>query len=258
MKTIELNKRIFLFPESWNELTGRQLVGVMEVFDSPAEVTQARLRLFKLLGGFTAWQWLWLKAAQLHDLLYLTDFLVQENTLTQNLLPSYKGFFGPAADFENLKMSEFAYSEGYYLGWKAEESNDKLLDKLVAVLYRPKKKGYDLKRNKDGDARQPFNENLSHYYATATIYYWPRALKLAIAHFYEACREKLIRDFPDVFNGASGEPAKYGLLDIMQGVAEENTFGTFKDVEEQYVRLVMVKMDRAVQAGKQLKNLQTT
>jgi hypothetical protein len=101
------------------------------------------------------WRWLFISADELNDALYLTDFLIGENSLTTNHLLKYKGFAGPADDFENLLMSEFAYTEDYFLRWRAlavlplqgepegAGAGVELLNQLVAVLYRKIKRGYN-------------------------------------------------------------------------------------------------------------------
>jgi hypothetical protein len=249
-----LNKKYYSVAAKWNELTAKQLVKIISVFEKPGEVTEARIKLLQIITGISMWRWLFISADELNDALYLTDFLIGENSLTANHLLKYKGFAGPADDFENLLMSEFAYTEDYFLRWKADEVNVELLNQLVAVLYRKAKRGYNKAINKDGDARVEFNEYVCKYHAKRSVAKWPLNVKLAIAHWYDGCRTKLVNDYAEVFSGGEGDPAKYGLVSIMRNVAEKGVHGNFKDVEKLHVRMVMLELDEMMNEAKKTAN----
>jgi hypothetical protein len=281
MKIIEINRKFYSVPESWNELGKKQLLQVMQLFYSTKySAEQAQLKLLKILTGMSWWSFFrapitttervvinpfkislsWgtylFKCRRtcygLDEYIYLINFLLKENKLTKNLVPQYKDFYGPAGDCNNLRMNEFVFSEHYYMQWTEKKDDDKLLNNLVAVLYRLKKDKYDLKKNEDGDPRIAFNENLCEYFATSQVYAWPKKLKLAIAHFYEACRIKLVDDNAEVFGG-DGEPAKHGLVSIMIAVAESNAFGPFKEVEQLHVNMVMIQLKEQIEKVRQAK-----
>lgn len=253
MKLVDIHKKLFAVPDCWNELTGPQLVQVMEVFENPGELDEARLKLLQIITGMKRWRMKLVPPAALMDVIYLGDFIITENTLTKNLLPQYKSFYGPADDFGNLLMCEFTYAEDYFLRWKqGEEKDESLLNALVAVLYRKAKKNYDKKKNEEGDVREKFNEHVCNYHAKHTVKNWPLQTRKAITHWYDGCRSKLSKDYPDVFSGSGGEPAKYGLVSMMLNVAEKGTFGDFDKVEQKPVRLVMVQLDEMVQEAKKM------
>lgn len=253
MIVTNINSKWYKCPAEWNDLTGKQLVKVVTVFENPGEVIEAQLKLLKIITGMNLWQWIRSAVDDLADRFHLIDFLIKENGLTKNLLPKYKGFAGPADDFQNLSMSEFVYSEDFYLRWKEDESKTELLDQLVAVLYRKQKPGYDEEMNEDGDVRLKFNEYVCKYHGLRSIKRWPLNVKKAIAYWYDGCRKKLVNDFSEIFTGSGGEPAKYGLLSIMTSVAEKGTFGPLEKVEGQYVRLVLMKLDEMMMEAKQIK-----
>jgi hypothetical protein len=69
----------------------------------------------------------------------------------------------------NLIMDELVFSESYFMSWFDNKEDSSLLNELVAVLYRQIKKEYDLKRNPDGDVREPFNQYNSSYNAIRFI-----------------------------------------------------------------------------------------
>lgn len=249
MTIIELNKRFYTVPTSLNELTFRQLVKALDLFEHCGNVYELNVSLLKVITGMGLWRFVFCKAEELQEAIYLNAFLAGKNDLTTNLLPAYKGFVGPASSFDNLRMSEFVFSEDAFFKWKGT-GNTESLDHLVAVLYRHKKKGYDEEKNEDGDARVAFNENICSYHAKHAIAGWQVKVKRAIAFWYEGCREEMFAQFPSVFGGSGGDPAKYGLLSIMRNVADKGVHGNFKEVEHLHVRMVMLELDEMMEEKK--------
>lgn len=280
MKLIEINRRYYLVPEVWNELSKKQLLQVMQLFYSNRyDEDQAKLKLLKILTGMSWWQFFRAPVATFErsvfsfsdlnlsvgtslfklkkicygfeEYMYLVDFMLKDNQLTKNLIPEYKGYYGPADNFDNLIMSEFVFTEHYFMQWVENRNDDKLLNNLVAILYRVKKTKYNLYRNEDGDPRIAFNENLCEYFATTEVHAWPRNVKLAIAYYYDACRQKLVYDNDEIFGG-TGEPAKNGLISIMYAVAETNAFGPWKEVEQVHVKLVMMMLKEQIHKANEM------
>lgn len=286
MKLVEINRKFYNVPETWNELSKEQLLQLMQLFYSTKYYTeQAQLKLLKIITGMSWWEFFRAPVTTcerrvfnpfqfrfplsiyyflarrtcygMDEYLYLTNFFVLDNKLTKNLIPRYKEFYGPADECSNLRMSEFVFSEHYYMQWSEQREDEKLLDNLVAVLYRVKKRNYNVTTNEDGDPRIAFNENLCEYYATSQVSAWPMEVKLAIAQFYEACRMKLAEDNDEVFGGG-GEPAKHGLISIMIAVAESHAFGPFKEVEQLHVNMVMIQLKEQIHKANEAKrNIQT-
>lgn len=254
MKIIQIKNQHRRIPENWNELNGKQVVAIMKIFNGQcADLNQARLALLRVLAGLSWYQFFTCSVQQLSEYFYLTDFLIQANTLTIQPVKQYRGFYGPADDFSNLRMQEWVYAESYFLAWKqSKEVDQELLNKLVAVLYRKAKKDYNKKINADGDVREDFKENVSAHHAAKEIARWPLAVKQAMATWYEGCRMKLIRDFNECFTG-SGDPSQYGMVAVMIGVAESGIFGDFSKVENQYLRLVMVQWHLSIIEANKLK-----
>lgn len=255
MTIIEINKKFYTIPTCWNELSQAQLLQVMDtLFVSQYTGEQALLKLLKILCGMNYFQFFRSPVDQLSEFLYLTTFLYTEQELTNNLIPEYfhKGekYYGPAAGFDNLVMEEFAHTEFHFESWWNDKENFSHLDNLVACLYRPAKKGYDHKRNPDGDPRQPFNEKLCSWNAIHAVRKWPLNVKLAIATWYGSCHRHLVSVNPEVFSGGGGEAPLFGLVSVIRNVAKGGVFGNFKEVEKQYVHLVMIELNEVVQENK--------
>jgi hypothetical protein len=250
----------FTIPQQWNELTKKQLLGIMHVFNQGHPLDVTMVKLLMILTGMKKWQRALVSPHDVNEYLYLTEFLIRENHLTKNLLPKYAGMYGPADNFNNLVMDEFVFSEQFYLDWKADETKIENLNKLVAVLYRPGKnfyKGwlYNHLKNPSGDHRKPFNENLCMYNSTHSVKLWPHDVKVAIAEWYGACREQMTKDFPAVFS-SGGDLAKYGLLSMMRNVAAGRVHGNFRDVETQFVKMIMIELDEMISEAEAIKKSQ--
>ncbi len=265
MTIVEIGNKLYPVPQKWEELSFQQLADVLPVLYSDKELDQGRLQILKVITGIT---WFRLKvagAADYQDKLYLVDWMLQENTLTKNLLPLYRNrwgygpnYYGPADDFNNLLISEFIFTEQYYHQYRYEDAtpsaNVDALNKLVAVLYRPGKKGYDRHRNPDGDIREPFNDNLIPY-QSRLVAAWPFEFKQAIGFWYEGCRNQLLKDFPKVFGGSGGGESVYGLWDILFNIAEKNVMGDMHMVEGQLLKTVLMVITKTIHDAEQLEKM---
>lgn len=240
MTIIELNKRFYTIPTSWNELSRRQLLQVMKVFYSTIDAQAALLRLLKILTGMSWFRFFRCSAAELEEFIYLTGFLLKENELSHQLIPVYRKYHGPAGDFNNLVMAEFVFTQDYYLRFCDSKKEDmEALDHLVACLYRPGKKNYDIKKNKDGDPRVEFNENICDHNSRKHIRRWPAHVKYAIFHWYDGCHARIMANLPQQ---SDGEPAKYGLLSVMRSIAEKGVHGDMEKVSKMYVKMWLMEL----------------
>jgi hypothetical protein len=256
----------------WNELTGKQLRKIMRVIWTGNDL-QCRFKLFRILTGWS-WKRLYLVSGMFHikqisfiaqlpfinkyvekylnncarlfdAVIDATHFLFVTNDLVKNLIPVYRGFYGPDEEIRNVKMAEFTFSEIAFLAWK-KSKDPKYLDDLVAILYRPGRKKYDHRKNSDGDHREPFNPNLSPYNAKQ-IAKWPMDVKLSIATFYMGCREKKIIDNERVFSGSGeGDESLYGLWSVMRNVAKAGHFGDFDKVQDQYIDTILMELNEVI------------
>ncbi len=260
MKLIELNKKHYNIPERWDELTEKQLLKVMDVLflKNYEEAEKLLLKLLQVITGvgtynFSKWQ-----VEEAEEYLYLLVFLLQPDfAFTKNVIPFFKydgvKHYGPADALDNLRMKEFVNTEHLFTAWmEGEKKDEQLLNELVAILYREAPAGYDFDFNRNGDKRMSFNENICKYMAKHSVAYWPMNVRLAIATWYDGCRRKIVAVNPDVFEGGSGEAARYGLVSVMLNVAEGGVFGAFEKVEEQYVHLVMMQLNELVDKAKKM------
>ena len=256
MHDVHINGRHHPVAATWNELPRPVLLQAVAVLyaGAPSDA-ELRLRLLQALlqvpraviAGFTS--------VQVVQIFWLTDFLLTDVDLTDQLLPEVrrgkKTFHGPRARFRNLRFLEFIFADAYFVAFSQEPDHEEWLNRLVAVLYRPERRPYQpLAVDYGGDRREDFNE---HHVAlrTARLARIPRAEKLAIYTWYRGCRLALERDFPHVFTPAHQDAAQQatdGWAHVLREMSGP-TFGPMALTEQQLVRTVLAKMeDDAVRA----------
>lgn len=262
MIPFDIYGKVFLMPESWNELSRKQFVAISKVMMKETLEDVDKANLWRICSGMSWWYFLqlnflpaWLNekmfwkkvetmlfvARQLHWI----DFLFKEISLTGQLLPSIKvgwrkKLYGPERNFENLRMEEFCFSEHYYLKYKQSSSVEDLR-MFVASIYRPAKKDYDIWLNADGDTRVPFNEHLITHYAKQ-LKSVPVHVLFAIVIWYEGCRLSLTNTFDRVFNGEESETESFGLFSLITNVAEDGVMGNYDLLLQKQVHVVLLRL----------------
>lgn len=256
MTIIELNKRYYTIPTSWDELSKKQLLRCIDVLHSDVDVDSTMLQLLRILTGISWVRFLLAPMEEKVEFFYLCYFLMIDSGPIVNIIKHHKKFLGPADDFNNITGDEFIFTEDHYLKFVNSEHKDiTALNELVAILYRPAKRDYDLDINPDGDGRQSFNQNICSFFGKTRIKKWKLGVKLAIFHWYLACREKMISENQDIFTGGNNEPAKYGLLSVMRTIAETGIHGDFEKVQKMYVKMWMMELNEKMEEGKKVKGI---
>lgn len=239
MTVAEINKKLWPFPGSWNELSTKQALGIMKAICMGYDQYQLYLQFLRILSGCGWYHFLMASTVSKAEQFYLCDFILKEPGPTKNLLPYYRGLYGPSDDFNNLRMNEYAFAQSFYEQYRDNQDSESL-NKLVACLYRPQG------GNDDMDKREPFTEGAMLERA-AMMKHWPLHVKELVFVWYEACLNNLINANADIFNGAGGEPALHGIVSVMRNVAKEGTYGNFSDVERMYVKMLMIELKESKQ-----------
>ncbi|NNV57365.1 hypothetical protein [Limnovirga soli] len=190
-------------------------------------------------------------------------WVFEKLSITKQLIPQYRHRFttlyGPASDFDNLRLSEFHHSEhAYHKIIHSETMEDELeaLNELVAVLYREPKPNYDVQRNSDGDCRKPFKPADTDYYIKK-VARWPLVVKQAILIWYDSCREDLRDSYPEAFKSSGTETTGdyyeglFGLIRSLSG----NKYGTFQDTENLFVHNAFMEIVASIEEEEKLKRM---
>ncbi|MFL5788636.1 MAG: hypothetical protein ACJ748_11330 [Flavisolibacter sp.] len=263
MKLITINNKTIHVPENWNELTAKQLQAVMNIlFIQKYSPELMVVHLMRLLFGMDINEFKKLAPEDIEEYLDLVVFLLQGPlNLTKNIIPKYqykgswgigKIFYGPEDECMNLIMDELVFSESYFMSWFDNKEDLHLLNELVAVLYRPAKRKYNLKRNPEGDVREPFNQYNCSFHAKRYIQMWPLPIKLGIAYWFRGCWQKWMNDNPNVFKG-DGDPAQYGMISVMRNVAKDGVYGDIEKVGKTYVNQILMELNEVVAEADKIK-----
>jgi len=234
MNTITFGKKSFQIPGNWNELTSAQLILLAQAFGTSAELEEIKIKLLFYFTGIRVLRkksitvdnqpCYWLKyknksfIVPAYSLSFVTkpfiSFFKQENEafiinplLTRQLLPEIKisfrkQIYGPSDGLSNLTFAEFIHAETAYAQY-LKTNDEKQIDRLIAILYRPAGKIKPGDKNWNGDIREPFNDYLIDEYAGALLKINP-TLKRAIRWYYEGCKVHISQLFPFVFKKGQG------------------------------------------------------
>ncbi|SHL25990.1 hypothetical protein [Hymenobacter psychrotolerans] len=247
-------------PACWNELSEHQLLQVVKTLNYQHRTRMdMRLHLLSILLQLPFPTLLSCTPVQLAQLLPQADFVLESNELTAQLLPAikFKGrlLYGPREHFRNLLFKEFIFADSYFMRFCADRQ-EALLDKLVAVLYRPQRKPYHPDRaDYGGDRREDFNEHLIESRA-AELAALPLAIKLAVLTWYTGCRLELARQHPDVFGSGHEEKAGSKGWDYVLREVSGGAFGSLAETSQQHARMVLAKMQDDQEAAKRQRELQ--
>lgn len=233
-----------LLPENWDEITSKQYLQLVQLFhanilDPDVAVDKALyILLNKNLFSYLILPLQVRQACYDHVL-----WVFEEKQITKQLLPKYKGLYGPESEFDDLTMVEFHHAEIEYAeAIKNNENSNEALNKLIAVLYRPMANG----------KRAPFTFELIEP-SLKQIDRWPMNVKLAILIWYDGCRQLLRELYPLAFEGSSDSGDNYfsGLYLMMRSIAG-NKYGTWKDVEQMSVHLAFMEIVASIEDEKRL------
>ncbi|SDK34773.1 hypothetical protein SAMN05421823_102519 [Catalinimonas alkaloidigena] len=264
MNQVYFNKRSYAIAGSFQELTRRQLVAIAGIIHSQRPMLDAALRvLFILLQVHRRPRLAWLlyfrlRTHHVQDLLLLTDFLFQKNDLTKNRIPTIrrglKRLYGPNDELKGLRFIEWMHAEAAFLAY-SKTQEEQHLNRLVAILYRPRKKGARPQApDWDGDLRERYNDYTLEA-RTRNVSRLPLATRQAILMFYVGCRALIIARFPNVFKepGESTQvtSGQNGWPEVMRRLAGDVT--KFEEVSYQRLTLVLYDLDGRIRDDQALK-----
>lgn len=142
MNQVEIDGKTYITPSDWNELSKKQVLFVSRLFQGQLTMVDFKLRaLFDFLSARPKV----IKQIHPEDAYFLCetlDFLFKEVTLTKNRLPSIRTgrrkYLGPSDAMMNCTFGEFTMANSL-LDTFSKTKEQKYLDEMLAVLYRPRK-----------------------------------------------------------------------------------------------------------------------
>jgi len=246
MILIHYERRKYLMPENFNELTGAQLIRIARMLKAGI---MDELKLLRILLNKSRIKFWCIPLDAKARMLNLFDWVFAANTLTAQLITSYKGYYAPKGEFDNLTLAEFHFTELFYK--MIIEGNDDALNSLIAVLYRKPKRNYDFGKDVDGDARIEFNANLIEYNSKRIARLFSGEVKTAMMMWYDGCRQHLTELYNEAFSspGAQETVDEYGMYNLIRNLSGDR-FGTIKEVEKVFVHTAFVEVEKIIEDNK--------
>lgn len=232
-------------PAQWDELTRRQLLRIVPILFR--QLTPVRAQLLLL---FTLLRLPWrlrhvLTPFQQADNLRLVRWLTAPSRLTKQLLPTLGPWWarlaGPGDWLAGVQVWEFSNAEHQLRKW-LDTQDVAALNALVAVLYRPRRWGWQLRRLSPGyagDDRQAFNSKTVAPRA-ARVARLPLAERQAVLLYYLGCRAALETSYPHLFSGdeANAQDANPWLTLI--GKLPNDKFGDIERIGQRPLHTVLL------------------
>jgi hypothetical protein len=133
-----------------------------------------------------------------------------------------KALVGPSDRLTNIVFIEFIKCEKYFIDYSKTGIEDSL-NKLVAILYRPKRTDItEQSENYEGDLRIKYNDHTIER-RSKDIAALPFPVRMAVFLFYQGCRESIVAAFPEIFQepeeGAKPEKGSQGWTDVLINLA---------------------------------------
>ena len=242
MTTGSIDRKTFSIAENWNELDSKTALKVVSMMYSEPPSISLNLEILKILlpiSDFIYWK---LDPEQVVRLLNQTRWvwdLPKTSSFPFNSFVHKKvEYITPMLGFENGSYKEFVAANIEFCKYTDPKNPDySAPQRLVAILCRPLT---DQDRNHpfwNGDDREPFHSEICRLRAKQ-FDDLPAGIMIMAAHYWAKLLEDLVLKYP-IFDGESGIPdGGIGWVNTMFGVAEDGTFGSVKDVENEFFHKV--------------------
>lgn len=207
-------KHNYTLPSRMDELTPAQLRKLMWVLSRPLkQIDKAKLIVLVQSLSLPFWkrlrfQFFYFFTSSLEekaDILLCAESFGKFDQFTGQKIEKIGGTFvqlyGPSAGLSNATFWEYVKAEKYFFNYVKTKDLD-WLNKLVATLYRPKRKGYD--RFTHDDIRIPLQDHALAYHIKI-VEKTDLETKLAILKWFDSCRNALAKNFPMIFSSSKAQ-----------------------------------------------------
>jgi hypothetical protein len=219
MHQLHLSNTTYQLPSRWDELSREQVIKAAYLSSQNLDA----IKLAKLLFLVMTLSLPWTKRLRLQffyffqantteraDLLMLTRSFAEFTDFTAQKLKKIGGksvpkltWHGPNSSLANCTLWEYIKAEQYFTKY-LQTKDQKWLNQLIAVLYRPARS--DFHPDLHEDIRTPLIDSTVHSRALQ-IARLPLSERIAILMWFDGCRSFIIRSFPLVFKKDLGQDA---------------------------------------------------
>lgn len=246
MHIVSLEKTRYSLPSRWDELSAGQVVQIAWLTSQQLDRVKLAKLLVLVLMDALPWhkrlrlRWFYLMQAntlERADLMYLTRSFAEFTAFTSQKLQKIGGkcvlrptWYGPNSALANASLWEYIKAEQYFTRY-LKDRDEEWLNKLVAVLYRPRRKGYDPELHED--VRVPLIDATIPYRARQ-VGRLPLPVRIAVLMWFDGCRSHIIRMYPLIFkkkeetdsglqNKLGAQPKSGNWLDLLTGLSANMT-----------------------------------
>lgn len=225
--------------DKWEELSKTELKKLVEIFFLQKMTEDERkLRACMILYKLKRFHLFLFEPEQMHHLVQKCEWLFQK-PLDVQLLPKIGKLYGPGNKLSGYSGYEFIFADTYFMRY-AETQDIKFLDKLISILYRPKRKR--IAEDFNGDLRKEFNPYQAKQQENK-IAKLPEWMKYAVFLYYKGCREEWEQLHNNLFNQQSPSNSKAEAWDQIMLRISGKEFGDYDSTLSQPIHTLFRKMD---------------
>lgn len=186
----------------------------------------------------------------------------------RNFVPRIGNLIGPEDAFGNLTLCEYRVAREYFREY-SENGDVSALDKMIAVLYRPKKMlSYFIKfkNSFSGDFRIAYTSKSNPLKLEARarrISKVPFPIKYCVYVYFAGCEDYIKEgkpvidgkqiDFGELYKESDGDDgSSIGMIGLLFSIAESGVFGTVEQTDQQNIWDIMVRLYQVVMQIKSL------
>ena len=203
MNDVQINSVSCKLPACWDELTGKQLLFVSRLFLSKVALTDFKVSVLYNYLHIKRSLFFKVHPEDAYFLGQTFDFLLKEVTLTRNLIPVIRHrffkYYGPSDKMLHCSFGEFTKAHSL-LDQYLRTKDEKALDEILAILYRPKKHFWFFRRHftNSRDQRRKLHD-LSLKKRTSAFSSLDFSTKYSVFLFFTGVLNSLPGHFPNVF-----------------------------------------------------------
>lgn len=246
MTHIEIDKKKYAIPTTWNELTTPQVERVCRLINMPISKYELKMWVLQSITRISFHKLIRINAettVQIHELLKWldSDVLLARNPYTF-VRVWWREYVGVADGLSDMNFEQFFQWSEYYFGQYLKTQNEADLHLLIACLYTRKGKPFE---------PQNIKKNAL----------WLRFLsekkKQVILLYYIGCRNYLARRFGRVFTKSEGKPDKVDDLYFIKLLDNLNQGDASKNAALRHVALyeILTRITNAIKEADELEKL---
>ena len=228
MNIVQIDSISCNLPSSWNELTRKQLLFISAKFQKNLKLAEFKVQALKEFLSIKKKLFLRINPEDAFSLCQTLDFLLKDVTLTTNVIPvvshRFHTYYGPSDRMLHCTFGEFTKAHSrldqYY-----KTKDEKVLDEIVAILYRPKKSAWWIRRHyaSTKDPRRKLHD-LSLVKRTRAFKTLDPAIKYSVLLFFTGVLNSLPGQFPNVFRKREDAgDNNYGWVPLVISLADGKT-----------------------------------